>query len=201
MFFRNPTSPSCSTAVATVFVLLLTFAWNLHLVAAQTGVEDGGLPADEGVTDGAAVGIFDHTLHVVILEPSMVLDQGSGSAPVKLDGSPSHTHEPGGSLTGYSWTINGEEIGTDVSVEFELEGPSQEVCLQIIDNSGETLDDCVTIVLQDPTDLQGTELSYFSGNASFADAEGQPDQTEFREEYGIEGLPAVRPPFVVKFLG
>ena len=52
-------------------------------------------------------------LHVVVDVPDIVVDyDGDGSEPVVLDGSQSHTHEPGASLVAYTWTEGGSPLST-----------------------------------------------------------------------------------------
>jgi N-acetylneuraminic acid mutarotase/glucose/arabinose dehydrogenase len=55
----------------------------------------------------------DPFMHVVIEGPDHFVDyDGDGSVMAALDGSLSHTHEPGHSIVGHVWTLNGNLLST-----------------------------------------------------------------------------------------
>ena len=66
----------------------------------------------------------DPFLHVVIDGPDYRVDyDGDGSEPVQLDGSGSHTHEPGHVLTGYVWRIGGSTVSNNCVLTWGYSSP------------------------------------------------------------------------------
>ncbi len=82
-------------------------------------------------------GHFGHPfLHVVIEDPGLVVDyDADGFEDVVLDGSASHTHEPGGMLVGYSWSQGGIEFATGPVVVASFPVGQHIVALTITDNN------------------------------------------------------------------
>jgi glucose/arabinose dehydrogenase len=111
-----------------------------------TTVTDGSLDLEfTGVLQHAkvsAIEVVGHAhgghpfLHVVIDAPPYVVDyDGNGSEPVALNGSASHTHQPGKSLTSWTWTEGAAVIGTTPQITPVLGLGRHTLTLTIGDNA------------------------------------------------------------------
>jgi len=128
---------------------------------------DGGSPVVVSAfgTGGANAGWG--FLHPVLdYNPIIVIDyDNSSNELVELLGAESHTHEPGHSLTGYEWRVNGSVVATspDASVVLPL-GPST-LALTIRDINGATTEatDSRLISVYSPGAVPGVLARYYDG--------------------------------------
>ncbi len=96
----------------------------------------GNFPTFKLTVAGGAGAGGDPFLHTVLSVPPQVVDYDlSGSEPVLLDGSGSHTHQPGHFLTGWEWREGPAlvAVGEEVSAPFAL-GPHA-IELTILDDN------------------------------------------------------------------
>jgi len=81
-------------------------------------------------------GPSDVFLHVVITAPDVVVDyDADGSEAVPLQGSESHTHEPGRQLVGYRWSENGSLLATTADTVETLAIGEHVLSLTIVDDA------------------------------------------------------------------
>jgi N-acetylneuraminic acid mutarotase/glucose/arabinose dehydrogenase len=124
----------------------------------------------EGDFDAATVNVLgfgapqgDTFLHVVIEDPGLLVDyDGDGFETVLLDGSFSHTHEPGHELAGYTWTEGETVLGTTPVIAPVLATGPHGVCLEIADDKlpPETLSDCIGLEVHDRSRIPGV-IAYY----------------------------------------
>jgi N-acetylneuraminic acid mutarotase/glucose/arabinose dehydrogenase len=126
-------------------------------------------------------GVPGHVLHVVIQAPDYAVDyDGNGSETVFLDGTGSHTHEPGKQIVGYQWTYNNNIIGTSPTVSFSFPLGIQTVALQISDNATpvKTLSGPKTFSVVPKNNVPGVTVSYFQRTTgTLSDLINSPPQT------------------------
>jgi N-acetylneuraminic acid mutarotase len=108
-------------------------------------------------------------LHVVIEPLAETVDwDGNGTEPVFLDGSFSHTHEPGKNLVNWTW----EEGQTTLSILEQDTIPfalgEHTVCLTIGDDNlpQEELTDCITFEVSPVTAIPGVLGQYYDSGAT-----------------------------------
>lgn len=96
----------------------------------------GDHPTLEMVVEGGAGVGGDPYLHPVIVIPDIVVDYDlSGSEDTVLDGSGSHTHEPGHGLTGWEWRESGSLISSNEVATLPFATGLHTVELTIIDDN------------------------------------------------------------------
>jgi N-acetylneuraminic acid mutarotase/glucose/arabinose dehydrogenase len=111
----------------------------------------------------------DPFLHVVIEAPAYAVDyDGNGTEPVTLDGSGSHTHEPGHVLTGYVWRINGSTVSTSPTLSTTLPSGETEIDLEIIDDNtpSHTLTGQHDVSVVPMNDVPGVLTYYYEASAN-----------------------------------
>jgi len=102
--------------------VILRLEWD----GGQLDVPMSGLGGHEG----------DPYLHVVIQTDDYVVDyDAAGSATVVLDGTSSHTHEPGHALTGYEWSEGGVPFSSAPVATPSLPLGPHDVALEITDDN------------------------------------------------------------------
>lgn len=87
----------------------------------------------EGVGDADSTWGFLHP--TISRSPTLVVDyNGDGSETILLSGAESHTHEPGRSLVGYDWELNGVPFASAVETTLDLPLGPADVSLTITDD-------------------------------------------------------------------
>jgi len=117
--------------------------------------------------------VGDPYLHVVIDGPRWVVDyDGNGQEALVLDGSGSHTHEPGHALSAYEWHIGQQVVSTTTSLSTTLTAPETQIELEIFDDNvpPHTLADHIDARLVAPEEVPGVLARYFDASASGAEA-------------------------------
>lgn len=117
--------------------------------------------------------VGDPYLHVVIEGPRWVVDYDEdGSEALSLEGTGSHTHEPGHSLAGYQWRVDGQLVSTSINLGTLLTQPESEVELTIIDDNDppRTLAGHIDVRLVAPDAVPGVLAHYHDASASGATA-------------------------------
>jgi len=115
----------------------------------------------------------DPFLHVVIDGPSYAVDyDGTGGEGVLLDGGGSHTHEPGHSLTAYTWRLDGVIVSTTTALSGLFSLGETEVELEITDDNTppRSLTSHADIRVVPPDEVPGVLARYYDARASGAAA-------------------------------
>ncbi|HZL98922.1 MAG TPA: hypothetical protein VFD43_01605, partial [Planctomycetota bacterium] len=136
----------------------------------QWAVIESVSPLSIVLTQGLHVSLNTNpALHPVIIAPSVVVDEdGDGSQAVLLDGSDSHTHEPGSVLTGWTWKEGLATLGTAPVVTATLPLGSHTTALLIQDDHAppNTLMAVHTLDVVPASAVPGVSARYFdSGTA------------------------------------
>lgn len=137
----------------------------------------------------------DPYMHVVIDGPEWVVDyDGDGSEALLLDGSGSHTHEPGHTIVGYEWRIGGSVVSSAATLNTTLPLGPATIELEIFDDNvpAHTLEDSVAKSVVQTTMVPGLLAFYYdasgSGAASLLDAvPAAPDFVERRSSFALGG--------------
>lgn len=129
----------------------------------------------------------DPYLHVVIDGPTWVVDyDGDGDEPVLLDGTGSHTHEPGKSLVAYEWRVDGQLESTTTSLSTVLSAPTNDVTLKIFDSNtpAHTLTGETTVRVVGPDEVPGVLARYYdaSGSGPMALLDAVPSSADYVEQ-------------------
>lgn len=99
------------------------------------------------VTDTTTTGGVDHQAHAVAGETYVKTDfDGDGMVSVQLDGSKSHTHLLGGTLTSFSWEANGKVISKEVMPVLDFPVGKTIVKLTITDSGGDVASEATEVV-------------------------------------------------------
>jgi len=117
--------------------------------------------------------VGDPYLHVVMDGPRWVVDYDEdGSEPLALDGTGSHTHEPGHALSAYEWRIGGQVLSTTTALATTLASPETRIELEIFDDNvpAHSLEDHVDARLVPPDEVPGVLARYYDASASGAEA-------------------------------
>lgn len=128
----------------------------------------------------------DPYLHVVLLDQPVVLDyDGDGSESVVIDGSGSHTHEPGRSLSSFLFEVDGQFVSDQpISVQ-DLALGSHTIELTILDDGSpqRSLTDSTTVEVRSIDRAPGMLLRYFDASASDASTliDALPSTADFAE--------------------
>ncbi len=128
-------------------------------------------------------------LHVVIQAPPYAVDyDGNGSEPVSLDGSASHTHEPGRTLASFAWTVGGTTLGATPIVTAGLALGRHEVVLTIGDDDAppKTLAGTAVVDVYPITAVGGVLATYHPGGS--IDAPGSAAFTEVRPTLRVDAI-------------
>ncbi|HED65153.1 MAG TPA: hypothetical protein ENJ09_06305, partial [Planctomycetes bacterium] len=158
------------------------------LVLRFTGNFDGGSNID--VLDVTMTGLGGHEgdpyLHVVINAPSFLVDyDGDGQETVTLDGSSSHTHEPGRTIIAYEWSEGGSVFSTSAITTQTFASGSHQIELKIFDDNipSHTLEEQQDLDVIGPGEVPGVLARYYdaggSGASSLLDA--VPSSPDFGE--------------------
>ncbi|HEX6886145.1 MAG TPA: IPT/TIG domain-containing protein [Planctomycetota bacterium] len=105
----------------------------------------------------------DQFLHVVIDGPAVVVDYDrDGEEPVLLDGSTSHTHEPGHQLAAFEWSHAKDLLATTPTLATLLTQPVTELTLTITDDGDPpgSLAGGHAVVLAPPERVPGVFVRY-----------------------------------------
>ncbi|MFT7463822.1 MAG: glucose/arabinose dehydrogenase, partial [Pseudohongiellaceae bacterium] len=103
-------------------------------------------------------------LHVVIEDVGMPVDyDGNGFEDVELDGTLSHTHEPGHNLVSHSWEENAVPIASGVVPTVTFPVGSHAVCLTIVDDNipADSLTGCISFAVSPVTAVPGILAQYY----------------------------------------
>ena len=102
----------------------------------------------------------------MIRAPSYIVDyDGDGSAAVPLDGSDSHTHEPGRSIASWTWQEGSSPLGTEAMISPVLAVGRHDITLTIGDDKTppDTLQDSATVHVYPITAVGGVLTTYHPG--------------------------------------
>lgn len=136
----------------------------------QWAVFESLAPVSLVFTQGLHVSLNTNpSLHAVIVAPQVVVDSdGNGSEPVLLDGSDSHTHEPGHVLAGWTWKNGLTTLGTSPVVSVNLPLGLHTIALVIGDDHlpVNTLMAVQTIAVVPATAVPGVSARYFGSGAA-----------------------------------
>lgn len=129
----------------------------------------------------------DPFLHVAIEHPDWVVDYDqNGSEGVVLDGTGSHTHEPGHTLTTFAWRQDGAPAGGTPVLATSVSSAVTSFELTIADDNlpQRTLADQVLVALVPPDDVPGVLVHYHDASASGASAllDAVPAHSDFIEQ-------------------
>ena len=137
-------------------------------------IEFGG---DFGVLGLTANGLGGHEgdpyLHVVIDAPDTLVDyDADGSEPLTLDGSASHTHEPGRSLVAWDWFEGATSLGTGPSLSVTSSMGTHTYDLTITDDNAppRTLTGSMDVDVVAATDVPGVWARYYDATGTTASA-------------------------------
>ncbi len=129
----------------------------------------------------------DPYLHVTIDGPRWVVDYDEdGNEPIALDGSGSHTHEPGHTLSAWEWRVDGSLTATTTGLATLLTQPTTGVELTIRDDNlpPRSLAGNVDVRVVAPDQVPGVLAYYHDASASGASAllESVPPAADFVEQ-------------------
>ncbi len=174
-------------------LLPVTFAPLVHATNACVLRLEGAGPAIVVPLDGISGFQGNPFLHPVIVADSVVVDyDGDGAEDALLDGSDSHTHEPGHVLTGWEWRVDGVLVSSAEVDTVPLALGPRAVELAIFDDNqpaetvGVTQDVVVVPVDQVPGVLATYHAAAPGGAAALLDAvPAQPDRAEAQMDFGV----------------
>jgi N-acetylneuraminic acid mutarotase len=135
--------------------------------------DGNALEVDDLPVSGLGGHVGDPFLHVVIDGPSWVVDyDGDGDEAVLLDGSGSHTHEPGHVIAAYEWRVGGQVLSTAVTLATVLSAPETEIELEIYDDNvpPRSLEGHRDVRVVAPDVVPGVLAHYYDASASGPEA-------------------------------
>ncbi len=138
-------------------------------------------------------------LHVVIDPVPIAVDyDGDGFEDVDVDGSFSHTHEPGHELTTFTWKEGTTTLATGDLATLNLPVGDHTICLTIEDDNlpPEALTDCAEVRVVTPADVPGVDVHYYDTDpaapATVLDSlPASADWIEVLDSFLVEPNPAV----------
>ena len=141
----------------------------------------------------------DPYLHVTIDGPRWLVDYDEdGDEALLLDGSGSHTHEPGHSLAAYEWRVNGQVESTTTSLSTVLSDPTTPIELEITDDNDppRSLVGNLDVRVVAPDQVPGVLAYYHDASASGAsalldDVPASAEYIEQRENLSLGGVGTV----------
>ncbi len=135
-----------STVIGTSSTINISFNVGIHNIILTVTDDDGNTDEDEVVV-------------TIIENQDPVADAGNiinvtdeddnGSETVQLDGSDSYDED--GTIVSYSWTLNGNTIGTTASLNYSFNVGTHTVVLTVTDNGGATSSDQLTVIVSEAT--------------------------------------------------
>ena len=133
-------------------------------------------------------------LHVVADVEELVVDyDADGSEPLVLDGTQSHTHEPGHALVGYEWTEGGLPIASGPFTSADFAIGTHTIELTIIDDNvpPEEWSLPIDFEVRSADDVPGVLALYYAADASGPAAllDAVPSVADFGEVLGEFALP------------
>lgn len=189
-------SPPLDLARGQSAVATLTFAPTLEQLDAFTLRFETSVGYLDVPVAGLGGHVGDPYLHVVIDGPRWVVDYDEdGSEALALEGTGSHTHEPGHSLVGYEWRKDGVLVGTTLNLSTVLAQPESEIELEIIDDNvpPRTLTGLAVVRVVAPDEVPGVLALYNDASATGASAlldapPSAPDFIEQRPTFNLGGI-------------
>lgn len=129
----------------------------------------------------------DPFLHVTIDGPFWLVDyDGDGNEALFLDGTGSHTHEPGHALTAYQWRVDGQVLSTTTTLSTVLGAPTNEIELKIFDDNDppRTLLGHHDVRVVEPSEVPGVLARYYDASASGASSmlDEVPESADYVEQ-------------------
>jgi len=160
---------------------------------------EGAGTADEVVVSGLGGHAGDPFLHVTIDGPTWVVDyDADASEPVLLDGTGSHTHEPGHALAAHEWRVEGLVVSTTTTAGFTIGPGETDVELEIFDDNvpPRSLVGHHDVRLVSADAVPGVLVTYHDASGSGAEAlldavPAAPDFQEVRPAFVVSGASAV----------
>jgi glucose/arabinose dehydrogenase/N-acetylneuraminic acid mutarotase len=131
-----------------------------HLLLRWEGNFD---PLDVPLSGIGSEGVWGYLHPVIVHQPTLVVDYDEdGSETVILDGSESHTHEPGHSIVGWEWSWSGTAFSSTAQASRDFLPGDTQIELAITDDNlpPGTASDVVTIQVFAPDAVPGT-LGYY----------------------------------------
>lgn len=126
---------------------------------------DGNFGSESIDVSGLGGHVGHPFLHVVIDSPALLVDfDTDGAEPVLLDGTTSHTHEPGKTLIGFDWYVNGQFSASGMTAPVLLPIGESLVELEIFDSNtpADSLRNGVSVRVVSPDAVPGVLAEYFS---------------------------------------
>ncbi len=138
-------------------------------------------------------------LHVVIDPVATAVDyDGDGFEDVDVDGSFSHTHEPGHDLTSWTWKDGPTTLATGDLATLNLAVGDHSICLVIEDDNvpAESLTGCADVKVVTPMTVPGVEVRYYDTDpalpATILDTlPADPDWIEVASQMLVDASPNV----------
>jgi IPT/TIG domain len=122
----------------------------------------GGIPKMNGIEIKKSE---PHVAHAVSNGPYYYVDTSNvGSATVKVDGSESHTHGSGLSLTQWTWKKGAQTLGTGEIISFDLPVGKHDISLTIVDSGDHQATDKTTVTVYPYGNPDVSSLSPSSGS-------------------------------------
>ncbi len=179
----------------------VTFAPTVEQYDSLALVFDGEFDADAAVDELAVElsGLGGHSgdpyLHVVISSDPVTVDyDGNGSESVALDGSTSHTHEPGRVISTYEWKAGGVPFSASPVTSKVLALGTHTVQLTIGDDAlpTRTFADSTVLDVVGRDEIPGVLATYYDASGSSASAllDAVPAKPDFAEVLGTYALGA-----------
>ncbi len=116
-------------------------------------------------------GHSDPYLHVTIEGPTWLVDYDEdGSEALSLDGTGSHTHEPGHALAAFEWRVDGDVLSTTTTLSTLLSQPETEIELEIFDDNvpAHSLALRHDVRVVEPDEVPGVLAHYYDASATGA---------------------------------
>ncbi|MEX1024313.1 MAG: PKD domain-containing protein [Planctomycetota bacterium] len=135
----------------------------------------------------------DPYLHVVILAPDIELDyDGDGSENVVIDGTGSHTHEPGRSLASYALSVDDSPVSSTPITSVSMDVGVHTVELEITDDSipPRSLAAERTVEVRPLSQAPGILARYFdaSGSSATSMIDAMPTVADYAETIEVVGI-------------
>jgi hypothetical protein len=157
--------------------------------------EGTGGAVDVTAVSGLGGHAGDPYLHVTIEGPEWLVDYDQdGSEGASLDGTGSHTHEPGHALSAYEWRVEGQVVASTATASFQVDSSEVDVELEIFDDNDpvRSLVGHHDLRLVAPDQVPGALASYYDASASGPTAlleavPAAPDFLEQRPSFAVSG--------------
>ncbi|HTE05558.1 MAG TPA: IPT/TIG domain-containing protein, partial [Planctomycetota bacterium] len=162
----------------------VTFAVTEHMLNDVQVVFHGNFEPVTLALAGFGGGVGNPFLHVVINESPVTVDyDGSGEEEVALDGSFSHTHEPGHVIEGYAWAEGAVPLGTAPVLTPSFALGTHTVNLTITDDNAPpmSLAGAASFKVVSPASVPGVLALYYAAGSPLTLLDNVPALASFAE--------------------